>query len=110
MQLTSFFNVIYYNFNSNGTRKYYIVGSDTQICLINFLASYRGERYHLRDYRGRGRQQRGPQEFSNHRHSSLRNVIERCFGVLGSILHLKVDVELPNSKQCRISNCLLCNT
>ncbi|KAK3182900.1 hypothetical protein Dsin_030186 [Dipteronia sinensis] len=46
------------------------------------LASYKGERYHLHDYRGYTRAPRGPTEFLNYRHSSLCNVIERCFGVL----------------------------
>ena len=46
------------------------------------LSPYRGERYHLRDFRGRRRQPQGREELFNYRHSSLRNVIERCFGVL----------------------------
>ncbi|XP_059650520.1 uncharacterized protein LOC132296327 [Cornus florida] len=45
-----------------------------------FFAPYRGERYHLQEYRGR--QIRGPHELFNYRHSSLRNMIERCFGIL----------------------------
>lgn len=47
-----------------------------------FLSPYRGERYHLRDFRDEGHQPRGREELFNYRHSSLRNVIERCFGVL----------------------------
>ncbi|XP_022883271.1 uncharacterized protein LOC111400040 [Olea europaea var. sylvestris] len=46
-----------------------------------FLAPYRGQRYHLRDYVGRGRL-RGKEELFNYRHSSCRNIIERCIGVL----------------------------
>ncbi|CAH9094862.1 unnamed protein product [Cuscuta europaea] len=46
-----------------------------------FLAPYRGESYHLNDFRGRGRI-RNKQALFNYRHSSLRNVIERCFRVL----------------------------
>lgn len=45
-----------------------------------FLSPYRGERYHLRETREGGVPQ-GPQERFNYLHSSLRNVIERCFGV-----------------------------
>ena len=44
------------------------------------ITPYRGVRYHLKEY-----SQRDPQnvrELFNHRHSSLRNVIERTFGVL----------------------------
>ncbi|XP_062074988.1 uncharacterized protein LOC133778995 [Humulus lupulus] len=47
-----------------------------------FLAPYRGERYHLRRFRGRGNHPRGAMELFNYRYSSLRNVIERCFGLL----------------------------
>ncbi|KAK9286158.1 hypothetical protein L1049_014540 [Liquidambar formosana] len=46
-----------------------------------FLAPYRGQRYHLNDWRT-GYQPTTPQEFFNMKHSSARNVIERCFGLL----------------------------
>ena len=46
-----------------------------------FLAPYRGQRYHLNDWRG-GQQPTTPKEFFNMKHSSARNVIERCFGML----------------------------
>ncbi|XP_024039390.1 protein ALP1-like [Citrus clementina] len=45
-----------------------------------FLAPFRGERYHLSDYRD-GHQPTTPAEFFNMRHSSARNVIARCFGL-----------------------------
>ncbi|XLT41782.1 hypothetical protein HN873_073074 [Arachis hypogaea] len=44
------------------------------------LTPYRGVRYHLKEYSVREPQ--NPKELFNHWHSSLRNVIERCFGVL----------------------------
>ncbi|KAL2343348.1 hypothetical protein Fmac_004633 [Flemingia macrophylla] len=44
------------------------------------ITSYRGVRYHLKEYSQRGPQ--NPRELFNYRHSSLRNVIERTFGVL----------------------------
>ncbi|XP_057733226.1 protein ALP1-like [Arachis stenosperma] len=44
------------------------------------LTPYKGVRYHLKEYSLREPQ--NPKELFNHRHSSLRNVIERCFGVL----------------------------
>ncbi|XP_072087167.1 protein ALP1-like [Arachis hypogaea] len=44
------------------------------------LTPYRGVRYHLKEYSVRKLQ--NPKELFNHRHSSLRNVIERSFGVL----------------------------
>ncbi|KAL0545145.1 hypothetical protein IC582_020291 [Cucumis melo] len=46
-----------------------------------YLGPYRGERYHLADFR-RGSQPRGmKEEVFNRRHSSLRCTIERTFGV-----------------------------
>ena len=50
-------------------------------CTLGFLPPYRTKRYHLRDFRG-GDRPEGAKELFNYRHSSLRNVIERCFGVL----------------------------
>ena len=50
--------------------------------MLRFISPYRGEHYHLRDYRGRGRQPTGPMDLFDYRHSSLRNIIEQCFGVL----------------------------
>ena len=38
-------------------------------CTMGFLPPYRGERYHLQDYRGRGRQPRTYKELFNYRHS-----------------------------------------
>ena len=49
--------------------------------MSGFLSPYRGERYHLSHYRAGGPPQ-GMKELFNRRHASLRNVIERCFGVL----------------------------
>lgn len=46
-----------------------------------FLAPYRGQRYHLNDWRD-GYQPTTPKELFNMRHSSARNIIERCFGIL----------------------------
>ncbi|KAL5730803.1 hypothetical protein ACHQM5_003594 [Ranunculus cassubicifolius] len=61
------------------TGKYYVVDAGYPN-RTGFLAPYRGVRYHLQDYRHNRAQTR--KELFNHRHSSLRNVIERCFGVL----------------------------
>ena len=46
-----------------------------------FLSPYRGQRYHLNDWHN-GHQPTTPKEIFNMRHSSARNVIERCFGIL----------------------------
>jgi hypothetical protein len=48
----------------------------------NFLTPFRGVRYHLKEWSlGQNRPQ-NKEELFNLRHSSLRNVIERIFGVL----------------------------
>ena len=65
---------------NNFTDQFYLVDSGFPN-MSGYLAPYRRERYHLRDFRDGGRP-RGKQELFNHRHSSLRNIIERCFGVL----------------------------
>ncbi|OMP02308.1 hypothetical protein CCACVL1_02836 [Corchorus capsularis] len=57
-------------------RKYYLVDSG-YTNMHGFLSSYCGDRYHLRDYRGRGWQPTGPEEIFSYRHSSLRNCIKR---------------------------------
>lgn len=44
------------------------------------IAPYRGVRYHLKEYSSRAPQ--NPRELFNLRHASLRNSIERAFGVL----------------------------
>ncbi|XP_062081151.1 uncharacterized protein LOC133785954 [Humulus lupulus] len=69
------------NFPMPPPGKYYVVDSGYPN-MPGFLAPYRGERYHLRPFRGRGNHPRGAMELFNYRHSSLRNVIERCFGLL----------------------------
>jgi len=59
--------------------KYYL-GDVGFMLKAQVITPYRGVRYHLKEY-----SQRGPQnarELFNHRHSSLRNVIEKTFGVL----------------------------
>ena len=45
------------------------------------LVPYRGVRYHLREYAGRGNEPRTREELFNLRHAQLRSVIERTIGV-----------------------------
>jgi hypothetical protein len=60
---------------------YYLVDS-TYGCYKGFLPPYRNERYHLETFR-RGRPQpRTDKELFNYRHSSLRSMVERTFGIL----------------------------
>ncbi|KAK9156845.1 hypothetical protein Scep_003419 [Stephania cephalantha] len=49
-----------------------------------FLAPFRGVRYHLSDFTGQGRHPENANELFNLRHASLRNVVERLFGIFKS--------------------------
>ncbi|KAM0868725.1 hypothetical protein ACQ4PT_041141 [Festuca glaucescens] len=59
--------------------KYYLVDSGYP-SRTGYLAPFIGQRYHVPDFQGAPPQ--NMQEKFNHRHSALRNVIERAFGVL----------------------------
>jgi len=59
--------------------KYYL-GDVGFMLKPKIITLYRGVRYHLKKYSRRGPQ--NAKELFNHRHSSLRNVIERTFGVM----------------------------
>ncbi|KAJ8764235.1 hypothetical protein K2173_005975 [Erythroxylum novogranatense] len=59
--------------------KYYLVDAGYPN-MQGYLGPYKGERYHLPDFRRSG-QPRGKKEIFNHAHSSLRCTIERTFGV-----------------------------
>ncbi|KAJ8752292.1 hypothetical protein K2173_003928 [Erythroxylum novogranatense] len=59
--------------------KYYLVDAGYPY-MQGYLGPYKGERYHLPDFRRSG-QPRGKKEIFNHAHSSLRCTIERTFGV-----------------------------
>ncbi|XP_052479088.1 uncharacterized protein LOC128034576 [Gossypium raimondii] len=59
---------------------YYLVDAGYTNC-EGFLTPFRGQRYHLNEWR-QGYQPSSPQEFFNMKHVSARNVIERCFGLL----------------------------
>ncbi|XP_028084221.1 uncharacterized protein LOC114285380 [Camellia sinensis] len=61
--------------------KYYVVDSG-YTNMPTFLSPYCGERYHPNEFRNQRRQPRNKKQMFNYRHSSLRNVIERCFSVL----------------------------
>jgi len=69
---------------------------------LGYLAPYKGTKYHLPEYR-MSPMPRGKKEIFNCAHSSLRNVIERSFGVLKNkwriLLHLP---SYPMPKQSKI--------
>jgi hypothetical protein len=74
------FNKYKNNFPHPPDGKYYLVDSDYPN-RKGYLAPYKGQRYHITEFTNAG-QPIGLKELFNHAHSSLRNVIERSFGVL----------------------------
>ncbi|XP_050290216.1 protein ALP1-like [Quercus robur] len=68
---------------------------------LGVSTSYHIERYHLRDFRGWDRPE-GAKELFSYRHSSLCNVIERCFGILKA--QFPVLKMMPRYKPCRQGN------
>ena len=59
--------------------KYYLVDSGYPN-RVDYLAPYRNQRYHVPEFQQA--RARGKLEYFNYLHSSLRNVVERSFGVL----------------------------
>ena len=77
-----------------------------------FLAPYRGQRYHLQEWRGAANAPSTSKEFFNMKHSSTHNIIERAFGVLkGRWAILREKSYYPVKVQCRtiLTCCLLHN-
>ncbi|KAL0548430.1 hypothetical protein IC582_012881 [Cucumis melo] len=67
-----------------------------------FLAPYRGQRYHLQEWRGAANAPTNAKEYFNMKHSSARNVIECAFGVLkGRWAILRGKSYYPLQVQCR---------
>ncbi len=61
--------------------KYYL--GDAGYALTKYcLTPYRGVRYHLKEWALGNRKPQNREELFNLRHSSLRNVVERIFGIL----------------------------
>jgi hypothetical protein len=67
-------------YNSVCAGKYYLVDSSYPN-RKGYLAPYKGQKYHIAEWQNT-RQPIGSKEVFNYAHSSLRNVIERSFGVL----------------------------
>ncbi len=71
------------------------------------LTPYRGVRYHLKEWRHSNRRPQNKEELFNLRHSSLRNVIERLFGVLKKRFPLLRDMHsFPFNIQCDLVLCI----
>ena len=71
------------------------------------LTPYRGVRYHLKEFQaGNAGGPRNAKELFNLKHSSLRNVVERCFGVLKK--RFPILVVMPSfyfPYQCQLVSC-----
>ncbi|KAG6483299.1 hypothetical protein ZIOFF_059943 [Zingiber officinale] len=88
---------------------YYLV--DARYCNSDeFLAPYRGHKYHLNEWEGR--RPEIAKEYFNMKHSRARNVIERCFGLLNGRWKILASPSFfPMQTQVRIiiACCLLHN-
>ena len=61
--------------------KFYLADAGYALSRLT-LTPYRGVRYHLKEW-GRGNQRpAGYKKLFNFRHSALRNVVERIFGIM----------------------------
>lgn len=73
-----------------------------------YLAPYKGEMYHIPDWR-RGPAPRGEQELFNHLYSSIRNVVERTFGVWKNKWRILLKMpSYPMDKQMMIVAATMC--
>ncbi|XP_012702853.1 uncharacterized protein LOC105914750 [Setaria italica] len=81
--------------------KYYLVDSG-YANRTGFLAPYRQTKYHIQDFQNVPEPQ-GMKEVFNYAHSSLRNVIERAYGVLKMKWRILLDIPAyPPETQTRI--------
>jgi len=70
------------------------------------LTPYRGTRYHLKEWGLAGQRPENKEELFNLRHSSLRNVIERVFGVIKKRFPLLRDMKpYPIVQQAKLVLC-----
>jgi hypothetical protein len=89
---------------------HYLVDAGYTNCKC-FLAPYRGQRYHLNDWRV-GHQPTTAKEFFNMKHSLARNIIERCFGLIKlrwAILRSPSFYPIKTHNQIIMACCLLHN-
>lgn len=77
-----------------------------------FIAPYIGSRYHLHEFRGANQLPRNAKDLFNHRHSSLSNVMKRCFDVLKTrfpILKVAPQYAFDIQRDIVIAACVLHN-
>ncbi|XP_012088403.1 uncharacterized protein LOC105647032 isoform X2 [Jatropha curcas] len=91
--------------------KFYLVDTGYSN-MEGFIAPYLGVRYHLHEFRGANQLPRNARELFNHRHSSLRNFIQRSFNVLKTrfpILKLAPQYGFHIQRDIVIAACVLHN-
>lgn len=90
-----FYNITILN-HSFKVDQFYLVDSDYPN-MTGFPVPYPGRIYYLRDYRRRGRPQKG---LLNYRHSLFQNITKCCLGVLNARFPiLKLIINYPLSRQ-----------
>jgi hypothetical protein len=97
------FNKYKNNFPHPPDGKYYLVDSGYPN-RKGYLAPYKGQRYHIAEFQNAG-QPIGLKELFNHAHSSLRNVIERSFGVLK--MKWRILLKMPNYSMEKQANIII---
>ncbi|KAI0491922.1 hypothetical protein KFK09_026184 [Dendrobium nobile] len=91
-----------FNFPKPPTGKYYLVDAAYPL-KKGYLKPYPDTRYHLADFARGSQPIRGYREVFNKRHSSLRSIIERTFGVWKKKWRILHDMpNYPLKKQCQI--------
>ncbi|KAA0046509.1 retrotransposon protein [Cucumis melo var. makuwa] len=98
-QMHAFFGMLLHDQTDNKFYYLYYAGYPNT---KGFLAPYRGQRYHLQDWRGVGNTPTSAKEYFNMKHSFARNVIVLMFGLLkGCWAILRGKSYYPLKVQCR---------
>lgn len=85
--------------------KYYLGDAGYALSRL-VLTPYRGVRYHLKEWGRMGERPQNAKELFNLRHSSLRNVVERIFGVVQKRFPILVTMSsYPLDTQCHLIMC-----
>jgi hypothetical protein len=90
--------------------KYYVVDAGYPN-RHGYLAPFKGARYHVPDWR-RGPAPSGGHEHFNHLHSSIRNAVERAFGVFKmkwTLLLKMPSIPMEKQKMIVVATMYLCN-
>ncbi|XP_030936119.1 uncharacterized protein LOC115961252 [Quercus lobata] len=98
------------NFSKPPPGKYYLVDAGYPL-KKGYLPPYKGQRYHLSDFRRAGRGNHTEERF-NYVHSSLRSAIERTFGVWKNkwkILKQMPPYDIKHQRNIIVATCVLHN-